>query len=107
MNEPRTQAYNFRAFIRDGWAWLIDDSTRHYPCTARPHIWAEPLYPTDCETEEAFHEAMYAVPDGGYYLASEVEQMRCVSVMVLDHHEQAEREAWDEAHEEATSNHCL
>jgi len=106
LNDPRTQDYNFKVFEDWGWVWLFDDSERTYPCTFRPHIWAEALYPI-AYTEEEYDELVDCWPDGGYYLASEVEQMETVEAVVIDHTEETDKTAWDDAREEANANHRI
>jgi len=106
LNDPRTQDYNFKVFEDWGWVWLFDDSERTYPCTTRPHIWAEPVYPL-CNTEEEQYEAEGNPPDGGYYLSSAVGQMETIEVLVVDHTEECDKTAWDDAREEANANHPI
>ncbi len=43
LNDPREIPYEFRTFQFDGEAWLVDWSSRSYPCTATPHVWAQPV----------------------------------------------------------------
>jgi hypothetical protein len=109
LNDPRTQDYNFKVFEDRGWVWLFDDSERilydpAYPCTFRPRIWAEPVYPL-CDVK--YDELVECRPDSGYYLASAVGQMETIEVLVVDHTEECDQTAWDDAREEASANHPI
>ena len=106
LNDPREIDYDFKVFEMDGWVWLFDDSERTYPCTTRPHIWAEAAYPL-CDTEAEHDEAMEYWPDGGYFLSSEVEKVETVEVLVVDHTEETDKTAWDDARDEANGNHRI
>lgn len=100
LNDPRAIPYAFRVFALDGVAWLYDDSSRSYPCTATAHIYAEPLYWLDGECEEV-------LPDGALFLARDVETFDTLP-LDLDEDDVAvetqEQAAWDAAREEACAN---
>ena len=98
LNDPRTIDYDFKVFIANGWVWLFDDSERTYPCSTRAHVWAEPVYSQDDDDLD--------YPDGGYFLATGVER-EAVEVLTIDHTEETEATAWDDAREEANANHRL
>ena len=99
LNDPRTLDYDFQVFASDGWVWLFDDSERTYPCSTRAHIWAEPVYSQDGDDLD--------YPDCGYFLAAEIARMEAVEVLTVDHTEETEATAWDDAREEANANHRL
>lgn len=98
LNSERTIPYAFRVFESDGIVWLFDDSARDFPCTATPHVYAEPLYALDDDLLDY---------DGAYFLARDVERMETFPVP-LDADDTApdvaEKEAWDAAREEAQAN---
>jgi hypothetical protein len=121
LNAPRTIDYEFRVFEHDDWVWLYDESARSYPCTAQPHIDAEPLYPAysridDCDERTAACEAAYdeAPPEPGLFLvgrptgtfAQPTPAMKGSLLVMTLPFDMDEREAWDEAREDAQGN-CL
>jgi len=103
LNDPRTIPYEFRVFRCDGWIWLYDNSSRSYPCTATPHVWAEALYADDGRDE--YH------PDGSLFTAAQVEGFEQAAIDRLDPEDIApnvsERDAWDTASEAACADCAL
>lgn len=99
LNAPRAIPFDFRVFALDGVAWLYDDSSRSYPCTATPHVYAEPLYWLDGDCDEV-------LPDGALFTASIVEALDTVPIDMDDDVaiETEEQAAWDAAREEACAN---
>jgi hypothetical protein len=104
LNAPRTIPYEFRVFALDDVAWLFDESSRTYPCTATPHVYAEPLYWLDGECDEL-------LPDAALFGASAVEALTTAPIDGLDQDgvsiETEESVAWDAAREEANANHRI
>lgn len=88
LNAPRQIPYEFHVFEWDGMVWLFDQSERQFPCTAVPHIYAEPLYWVDSECDEPLR-------DGGLFL----DDYQAPDV--------PDQEAWDAAREEAHANHRI
>ena len=101
LNQKRTIPFDFRVFEMDGIVWLFDESERTYPCTAIPHIYAEPMYFMNGDAESD-------LPDGNLFLASSIESRESIKVPVkIDREDWGdEREAWNDAWEKANSN-CL
>jgi hypothetical protein len=106
LSDPRTIDYAFEVFTADGWVWLFDDSERTYLCSPRAYVWAEPLY-SQGDGDADYPDGVDAdYPDGAYFLAIGVER-RAVEVLTIDHTEETEATAWDDAREEANANHRL
>ena len=105
LNAPREMPYEFRVFEFDDAVWLFDNSERSFPCTAVPHVYAEPLYWTK---EEYLDEPM--VLDGSLFLARDVEKFETLPIELWDEDiapAVPEHEAWDTAREEAHANHRI
>ena len=101
LNAPRDLPFAFRVVAFDGVAWLYDDSSRTYPCTATPHIYMEPLYAIG-------HEDVY-LPDAGLFRACDIESRPSHEVPLDSEYtaiDAAPVSAWDAAREEAQAN-CL
>lgn len=107
LNEPRKIPYDFRVFEQEGVAWLFDDSERQYPCTATPHVYAEPLYYTD--REPSSNGCDDPLPDPCLFLASDVARREHEKIDNLDADDVCPaadpQEAWDAARDEACANH--
>ena len=100
MNETRTVPYDFRVFEMDGVVWLYDESSRTYPCTSTPHVYAEPLYACDGSDIWPLDPGLFAVARGAD------PAFPGEAVMVIPAEEE-EREAWDDARGEAQANHLI
>jgi hypothetical protein len=101
LNAPREIPYDFRVTEKDGWAWLFDDSSRTYACSATPLIYCEALYAVD---EDDDWDGTY--PDPGYWAASDIDVKSAPKVPVSCAHGVPRQDAWDLASEEAQAN-CL
>ncbi len=103
LNDPRTIPYEFRVFRCDGWIWLYDNSSRSYPCTATPHIYAEALYTDDGRDEPS--------PDGSLFTAAQVDGFEQAAIDILHVEDIApdvpESAAWDTASEAACAQSAL
>lgn len=95
LNAPRAIPYDFRVFEMDEAVWLVDDSTRTYICSSTPVIWVEPLYWLDGERDEP-------LPEPNYY-AVEV-AAEAISLGMKIGPDVSEKEAWNDAREEACGN---
>ena len=99
MNEPRTTPFEFRVFIADRIVWLFDDSERTYLCSTQPSIYAEPLYALNGEDLEIGVEA-------DYFSARTIAQLETTPIDTYAA-DTDDKEAWDDAREEANANHRL
>jgi hypothetical protein len=99
LNAPREIPYQFKVFELDGWVWLFDDSERTYICSSSPSIWAEPVYALAGEVEDWTPDADYFSPDD-----SAVHRAKLIAEWPA---ETPEKEAWDEAREDACANHRI
>jgi hypothetical protein len=106
LNEPRKVDYDFRVFLFEEWVWLYDESERTYACSTVPSIYAEPVYP--CQPDD---EGYDDVPDPMYFDTSMMEEHipkgEQAEIEKYPFGEFGDREAWDEAREEACANHRL
>lgn len=95
LNQPRTIPYTFKVFEHEGIVWLYDDSSRDYPCTSEPHIFAEPMYNHDMDEELQV--------EGSYF----TEDMLGVTHTVKGMYpvDMSREEAWNTAREEVQANH--
>lgn len=101
LNDPRAIDYQFRVFLREDIVWLYDEASRTYPCTATPHIYAEPLYDVDGEDISGCSPGYFSVSRGA-------DPAIAGSAMVVSYpKETTEYEAWDDAREEAHANHRI
>lgn len=114
LNAPREIPYEFRVFRLDSYVWLFDASSRSFPCTAVPHIYAEPLYGI-CEEicddpDECTGDCLTLPETSGLFLARDVEKRESFAVELDDEYTNPkadEREAWEVAREEANANHRI
>ena len=102
LNEPRFIPYEFRVFEFDGLVWLYDASERTYPCTATPHIYAEPLYCNMPEHAESGCDCS-AFGEGALFQERDVDAFKSFAVCTIAA-SVPEREAWDDAREDANGN---
>ena len=108
LNAPRETPYDFRVFESEGIVWLFDNSSRTYICSQTPNIWAEPLYWSDGECDEM-------LPEADYFSVSRGDTLPWDTCGVGNRHEPSgiwdesvsEKEAWDDAREEANANHRI
>ncbi len=98
LNEPRTIPYDFRVIAWEGVAWLLDNSTRTYICSAEPMAYIEPLYWLDNECDEILPEETY-IPIRD--LPNDNDMPKVYGEWGA---EVEEKEAWDEARESACAN---
>jgi hypothetical protein len=134
LNAPRTVPYKFQVVEFDGIAWLFDNSTRTYICDRVPKILMEPLYAT-CPSEDQEcpkclagtigYENGEAVCRGecgstwvedisglepDYFGEFSIHGLTCYHVPLDDEYitpDIDEKEAWDDAREEAHANHLI
>lgn len=99
LNGPRTVPYDFKVFSMDGVVWLYDNSSRHFLCSAQAMIWAEPLYWWEPECDDI-------LPDADYFDASGIEGFGPVDIASYPA-DVSEKEAWNDAREDAHANHRL
>ena len=103
--------YRFYAFEFEGWVWLYNSNEVTYCASTIPSQYAEPLYPLNDED---------CSPHPTYFSLDLIEKAEKVFVMEIpgdneqDHGEhlppseqREEYELWDEAREEACSNHPI
>lgn len=105
LNAPREIPYEFKVFELDEVVWLFDESSRSFPCTAVPHIYAEPLYWTNQD-----YDGEPMPLDGSLFRARDVEKLASQSVELWDEDispDIPDQEAWDSAREEAQANHYI
>ena len=103
LNEARRSAFYFYVFEHDGYAWIYDDSTRTFACSSTPSVYAEVLYPINRDDDD---DGIY--PDPAYFTVNRFiddgPQMKGAVKVVMIDADVPEREAWDEAREEACAN---
>ena len=102
LNAPRNVDYDFRVFEHEGIVYLYDESAREYPCTAAPHIYAEPLYAQDGSDIDGAEPGLWRVAFRDKTPAMDGSAPVDFVDKAIDEHE-----AWAEAREEAHANHRL
>lgn len=100
LNLPRDIPYDFRVFELHGVVWLLDNSSRTYLCSPEPSVYAEPLYRIDDDDDD--------LPEAGYWtvraLKVDDSPEKFPKIEIDAQIDTPEREAWQDAREEACAN---